>query len=93
MTVAIFNPERIEIIQPRVARNELPWVKTGRNYNPERVEYQQLTKRIQPQRTQRSQIKINISPSPCVLCNLNPEKIAIIQPKVWPDSEKAGSEV
>jgi hypothetical protein len=40
MTVTIFNPERIEIIQPRVARNELPWVKTGRNYNPERVEHQ-----------------------------------------------------
>jgi hypothetical protein len=32
------NPERIASTQPRVARNELPWVKTNRNHNPARVE-------------------------------------------------------
>ena len=33
-----FHPERMEITQPRVARNELPWVKCRQNLaNPERV--------------------------------------------------------
>jgi len=35
--VARANPERIEIIQPRVARHELPWVNGNKTINPERV--------------------------------------------------------
>src|SRR6266704_1329440 len=31
------HPERMEITQPRVARNELPWVGGPLNLNPERV--------------------------------------------------------
>jgi hypothetical protein len=33
-----FHPERMEIIQPSVATQELPWVHTPKNPNPERVE-------------------------------------------------------
>jgi len=31
------NPEGIQSIQPRVARNELPWVAATSGNNPERV--------------------------------------------------------
>jgi hypothetical protein len=34
------NPNGIEIIQPKVARNELPWVDGKEILNPERVAYQ-----------------------------------------------------
>jgi hypothetical protein len=34
-----FNPNGIEALSPGVARNELPWVKIGRNDNPARVEF------------------------------------------------------
>jgi hypothetical protein len=33
-----FNPNGIEALSPRVARNELPWVKIRRKHNPARVE-------------------------------------------------------
>ena len=35
--LALAYPERIEINQPRVARNELPWVEASIVRNPERV--------------------------------------------------------
>ena len=34
---SLLYPERMEITQPRVARNELPWVGGPLNLNPERV--------------------------------------------------------
>ena len=34
---SLLHPERMEITQPRVARNELPWVGGPLNLNPERV--------------------------------------------------------
>jgi hypothetical protein len=34
----VFNPNGIEALSPRVARNELPWVKIERKHNPARVE-------------------------------------------------------
>jgi hypothetical protein len=34
----VFQSQRELSFQPRVARNELPWVKTERNHNPARVE-------------------------------------------------------
>jgi hypothetical protein len=45
-----FNPERIESFSPGLARfrEGLPWVMSLKSCNPEGVEYQGLTKRIQP---------------------------------------------
>jgi hypothetical protein len=37
--------QRDSIIQPRVARNELPWVCGGMGYNPERVESMRFRRR------------------------------------------------
>jgi hypothetical protein len=47
---AIFNPERIVSFSPGLARfrEGLPWVTAFKVHNPERVEYQTLTKQIQP---------------------------------------------
>jgi len=35
--VSVFHPERMEITQPRVARNELPWESAPKHPNPERA--------------------------------------------------------